>query len=172
VYSVTRSCTLNPGGRMSSVPITSTTLVLPLSSFTSAFITFSGANSAMRSGCWKASNTLSSGASNLDTNFACQVSPVFSRLSETISFAGPGAARAERERRRDRVDAEAGLRVRQRLAGDGAQQAVGDPVAEAIEARDRLPLPPAHADHDRAGDGVGGGEQGRNLAREVLAVGV
>src|SRR6266851_7264342 len=77
---------------MSSVPITSTTLVLPLSSFTSAFITFSGANSAMRSGCWKASNTLSSGASNLDTNFACQVSPVFSRLSETISFAGPVAA--------------------------------------------------------------------------------
>ena len=43
------------------------------------------------------------------------------------------AARAERERRRDRIDAEAGLRVRQRLTGDAAHQPVRDPVAEARE---------------------------------------
>ncbi len=41
------------------------------------------------SGWLKASKTLSTGASNLLTNCTSHVSPVFTMLSLTISFAGP-----------------------------------------------------------------------------------
>ena len=53
---------------------------------------FSGTNSAMRSGCRKASNTLSSGASILLVNATCQVSPVFCMVLVAISLAGHDAA--------------------------------------------------------------------------------
>ena len=82
-----------------------------------------------------------------------------------------GAA-AERERLRERIDAEARLRVFERPAAGDLHPAVRVAVAERADRGDGARLRLARPDHQRARLGRRRGEQGRDLVAEVLPVAV